>query len=130
MPNCHAIYALILTGFAAAGCAAPASPVATAEGRQERVTVARDDGSRRVDVSVDGKPFTSYIYPSSLLTDAQAADYTAAGFELAAHVFTGCVNWSTSTSLSNSFASAVISNDSNPAPCSASISSQSFGCVA
>src|SRR5437763_11753483 len=66
MPNCHAIYALMLTGFAAAGCAATAAPVATAEGRQERVTVTRDDSARRVDVSVDGKPFTSYIYPSSL----------------------------------------------------------------
>jgi hypothetical protein len=28
---------------------------------------------------------TSYLYPSSFMTDAQAADYTAAGFELAAH---------------------------------------------
>ena len=31
-----------------------------------RVRVSADDGNRRVDVTIDGQPFTSYIYPASL----------------------------------------------------------------
>jgi len=41
---------------------------------------------------------TSYIFPTSPLTDAQAAQYTNAGFEVAVHVSTNCQNW-TPTSL-------------------------------
>jgi hypothetical protein len=44
----------------------------------------------------------SYIYPSSLLTDAQASNYNAAGFEIGMHLNTGCADW-TRTSLSNFF---------------------------
>jgi hypothetical protein len=33
---------------------------------------------------------TSYVYPSSPLTDAQAASYTAQGFEVSVHVNTNC----------------------------------------
>ena len=40
---------------------------------------------------------TSYIYPNSPLTDAQAAPYTAAGFEVAVHVTTDCQNWTPTT---------------------------------
>jgi Domain of unknown function (DUF4082)/Bacterial Ig-like domain/Glycosyl hydrolases family 16 len=36
---------------------------------------------------------TSYIYPGSPLTDAQAAAYVAQGFEVALHVTTGCADW-------------------------------------
>jgi hypothetical protein len=36
---------------------------------------------------------TSYIYPGTPLTDAQAAAYVAQGFEVALHVTTGCANW-------------------------------------
>ncbi len=39
---------------------------------------------------------TSYVYPSSPLTDAQAASYLSKGFEIAAHVLTGCANWTPS----------------------------------
>jgi hypothetical protein len=36
---------------------------------------------------------TSYLYPNSPLTDAQAAAYTRAGFEVSLHLNTGCANW-------------------------------------
>lgn len=36
---------------------------------------------------------TSYIYPTNPLTDAQAAAYNAAGFEIGLHLNTGCVDW-------------------------------------
>jgi len=45
---------------------------------------------------------TSYIYPNSPLTNAQAASYTAAGFEVAVHLTTDCQNWTPST-LGNAF---------------------------
>ena len=35
---------------------------------------------------------TSYVYPSTPLTDAQAAAYQAAGFEIALHLDTGCAD--------------------------------------
>ena len=66
MPTCMTAFALVLVGLTFASCAAPASPLAKAEGRQERVTVTRNDAERRVDVSVGGKPFTAYIYPTSI----------------------------------------------------------------
>src|SRR5205085_10149260 len=31
-----------------------------------RITVVPDEAGRRVDVTIDGKPFTSYIYPTTL----------------------------------------------------------------
>ncbi|MDO3416879.1 DUF4082 domain-containing protein, partial [Hymenobacter sp. BT770] len=45
---------------------------------------------------------TSYIYPGTPITDAQAAAYEAQGFELSLHLNTGCNNW-TPTSLRNDF---------------------------
>src|SRR5207244_2909069 len=36
---------------------------------------------------------TSYIYVGDPLTNAQAASYTAQGFEVALHVNTGCADW-------------------------------------
>ncbi|MBJ6727239.1 DUF4082 domain-containing protein [Geomesophilobacter sediminis] len=40
---------------------------------------------------------TSYLYPNAPLTNTQAASYTAAGFEVALHVFTNCADWTPST---------------------------------
>src|SRR6266700_3307940 len=37
-----------------------------AQGLKSRVDVVPNDAQRRVDVLVDGKPFTSYIYPTTL----------------------------------------------------------------
>ena len=36
---------------------------------------------------------TSYVYPSTPLSDAAAAAYEAQGFEVAAHVTTNCADW-------------------------------------
>jgi hypothetical protein len=38
---------------------------------------------------------TSYIYPSTPLTDSQASAYSSAGFELALHTLTNCADWDT-----------------------------------
>ena len=32
----------------------------------DRIAVSVDDSSRRVDVTIDGQPFTSYIWPTTL----------------------------------------------------------------
>jgi hypothetical protein len=40
---------------------------------------------------------TSYIYPSTPLSDAQAATYTSQGFEVALHVNTNCANFTLPT---------------------------------
>ena len=37
-----------------------------AQGLKSRVDVVPNDAQRRVDVLVDGKPLTSYIYPTTL----------------------------------------------------------------
>ncbi|MFZ0827904.1 MAG: N,N-dimethylformamidase beta subunit family domain-containing protein, partial [Verrucomicrobiia bacterium] len=36
---------------------------------------------------------SSYIYPGTPITDAQAAAFAAEGFEIGTHVFTGCADW-------------------------------------
>jgi Domain of unknown function (DUF4082)/Bacterial Ig-like domain/Purple acid Phosphatase, N-terminal domain len=41
--------------------------------------------------------FSSYIYPNSPLTDAQAAGYQADGFEVGIHVQNGCTNFTPSS---------------------------------
>lgn len=46
---------------------------------------------------------TSYIYPSTPISDAQAAAYNAEGFEIAAHITTGCADY-TPTSLQANYA--------------------------
>ncbi len=40
---------------------------------------------------------TSYVYPSTPLTDAQVAQYTADGFEVGLHVNTGCADFTASS---------------------------------
>jgi len=47
--------AMFLTSFIAAG---PNPP--------ERITVIANEQARRVDISIDGQPFTSYIWPATL----------------------------------------------------------------
>ncbi len=51
---------------------------------------------------------TSYIYPGTPLTDAQAASYDSQGFEIGLHVTTGCADW-TPTSLANAYNSQLAS---------------------
>jgi hypothetical protein len=46
---------------------------------------------------------TSYIYASTPLTDTQAAQYNAAGFEIGLHVNTGCADF-TASSLASTYA--------------------------
>jgi Domain of unknown function (DUF4082)/Bacterial Ig-like domain/HYR domain/Bacterial Ig domain len=36
---------------------------------------------------------SSYIYPGTPITDAQATAFAAAGFEIGTHVYTGCADW-------------------------------------
>ena len=36
---------------------------------------------------------SSYIYPNTPITDAQAANYVAQGFEIGLHVNTQCADW-------------------------------------
>jgi len=45
----------------------------------DRVTVAVDEKDRRVDVSIDGQPFTSYIWPTTLKKPVLYPLYTAKG---------------------------------------------------
>jgi hypothetical protein len=45
--------------------------------------------------------FTSYVYPNSPLTNAQAASYNTSGFEVALHVSTSCQNWTANSLTSN-----------------------------
>ncbi len=47
---------------------------------------------------------TSYVFPGSQITEAQAAQYQAEGFEIALHVTTGCQDF-TPTSLEQTFTS-------------------------
>jgi len=65
MRNRPMVGALVLSGLACGGCAAPSAAV-NGGGGQQPVTVTRNDSARRVDVSIDGKPFTSYIYPTTV----------------------------------------------------------------
>src|SRR4029077_18956572 len=41
--------------------------------------------------------FTSYVYASTPLTNAQASAYTASGFEVGLHEQNGCANYSTAS---------------------------------
>jgi hypothetical protein len=54
---------------------------------------------------------TSYVYPNTPITGAQAAGYQADGFEIALHVDTGCANF-TPTSLAADFTSQLSDFDS------------------
>jgi hypothetical protein len=57
--------ALLLIGLLVES-APPMHSTGHAAGAPQPVTVTRNDGARRVDVQVDGKPFTSYIYPATI----------------------------------------------------------------
>ena len=46
---------------------------------------------------------TSYVYPNTPLSDAAAAAYEAQGFEVAAHVTTGCADWTPEPALADFF---------------------------
>jgi len=52
---------LLLMGLLAAGCGA-----AFASDAGKGVKVVADEAHRRVDITIDGKPFTSYVWPESL----------------------------------------------------------------
>jgi hypothetical protein len=47
---------------------------------------------------------TSYIYTNTPLSDAQAAAFTAEGFEVSIHVETGCADWASFADLGNRYA--------------------------
>ncbi len=42
------------------------SSVVAVFGQAPRVTVTPDEGAKRVDVTIDGKSFTSYIWPTTI----------------------------------------------------------------
>jgi hypothetical protein len=52
--------------FAAASAIVLLSPLALSGQGPARVNVVPNEGARRVDITIDGKPFTSYIYPASI----------------------------------------------------------------
>jgi len=56
-----AIIALALGGAALLACFVSASPYSS-----ERVSVVVKEAARSVDVTIDGKAFTSYIWPTTL----------------------------------------------------------------
>src|ERR1700694_5576245 len=60
--------AMLLTSFIAAG---PNPP--------ERITVIANEQARRVDISIDGQPFTSYIWPTTLKKPVLHPPRTAKG---------------------------------------------------
>jgi len=57
---------LVLIALAIAGLTRSIPPIALAPGRSQPVTLTRNDEARRVDVQIGGKPFTSYIYPTTI----------------------------------------------------------------
>ncbi len=48
---------------------------------------------------------TSYIYPNSPITDKEAADFVAEGFEIALHPQTGCSDWADQENLESVYSS-------------------------
>ncbi len=65
-------------GFVAAGLASPAAQQ-DASARPPKVTLVEKKADKRVDVLVDGKPFTSYIWPDTLKKPALHPIVTAEG---------------------------------------------------
>ena len=57
---------LIASTVLAASCAVAAALSSSAQPVGQAVSVADKPADRRVDILIDGKPFTSYIYPASL----------------------------------------------------------------
>jgi hypothetical protein len=58
------IFALVVAGMLGSGCGV--SPVLAQAKVKQRFVVTEDKGGKRVDITVDGKPFTAYIYPDEL----------------------------------------------------------------
>jgi hypothetical protein len=58
--------AIAAVSLAVAAAAYLCSIVFAAPNPQDHITVNADEGARRVDVTIDGKPFTSYIWPTTL----------------------------------------------------------------
>jgi Methane oxygenase PmoA len=56
-----------------------AVPLRSAQEEKPRVEVIRREAERRVDVTVDGKPFTSYIWPAALKKPTLYPIYAAGG---------------------------------------------------
>jgi hypothetical protein len=71
--------AAVVAFTAAAACAQKSSVVKPDKTRTSGVQVVPDEANRRVDVLVDGKPFTSYIYPTTLKKPVLFPLRTAAG---------------------------------------------------
>jgi len=73
----------LLVGAAALGCAAARavahSLAAAPNGDRPNVQVVPREGERRVDVLVDGRPFTAYVYPATLKKPVLYPLRTAAG---------------------------------------------------
>jgi hypothetical protein len=68
---------LLTAAFAAALFAAVG--VAGAQASPNRVDVVRRDADRRVDILVGGKPFTSYIYPATVMKPVLFPIYASSG---------------------------------------------------
>jgi hypothetical protein len=57
---------LTTAGVAGSALSAAASSYVSAEDAQDHVSVVVNDQARAVEVSIDGKPFTSYVWPTTL----------------------------------------------------------------
>ncbi len=64
------IYYFLIAGIVFASCA---------QEKQQRFTITENKAEKRVDITLDGKPFTSYIYPESLKKPVLYPIYTADG---------------------------------------------------
>jgi len=64
MPHTVTKWSVVLIALVLAGLA-PAHPIAQSDGAP-RVTLTRNDAEHRVDVQIGGKPFTSYLYSTTL----------------------------------------------------------------
>ena len=53
--------------------------IVVAHAASDRIQVIPNDAAKRVDIVIDGKPFTSYIYPPSLKKPVLYPLRTAAG---------------------------------------------------
>lgn len=63
------IYCFLIAGTVFASCAQ----------EKQRFTITENKAEKRVDITLDGKPFTSYIYPESLMKPVLYPIYTSDG---------------------------------------------------
>lgn len=73
------IFRFAICGLVLASTAIDPASAQTPRGDQQGVTVLRNDAEQRVDVMIDGKPFTSYIYPTTVKKPALFPLRTAKG---------------------------------------------------